>query len=67
MPPHTLVFPFESVKEEGEYWCEVSVRYGARVFLHFILAQLKCQTVKTIPMFLFHQMRDSVIFVRLTE
>lgn len=26
VPPHALEFPFGSIKEEGEYWCEVSVR-----------------------------------------
>ncbi|XP_003969412.2 large ribosomal subunit protein bL9m [Takifugu rubripes] len=25
VPPHALDFPFESVKEEGEYWCDISV------------------------------------------
>lgn len=29
VPPHALNFPFESVKEEGEYWCEVLVRNAA--------------------------------------
>lgn len=33
MPPHALDFPFESVKEEGEYWCDVSVRFAAPLFL----------------------------------
>ncbi|KAJ4927882.1 hypothetical protein JOQ06_015683 [Pogonophryne albipinna] len=25
VPPHALSLPFESVKEEGDYWCEVTV------------------------------------------
>lgn len=25
LPPHTLSLPFESVKEVGDYWCEVTV------------------------------------------
>lgn len=33
MPPHALDFPFESVKEEGEYWCEVLVRHAPPVFM----------------------------------
>lgn len=39
MPPHALDFPFESVKEEGEYWCDVSVRYAAPVSIHMKLAE----------------------------
>ena len=26
VPPHALSLPFESVKELGDYWCEVTVR-----------------------------------------
>lgn len=26
VPPHALSVPFESVKELGDYWCEVTVR-----------------------------------------
>lgn len=41
MPPHALDFPFASVKEEGEYWCDVSVRFAAPVSIPVKMSEKK--------------------------
>ncbi|KAK5883524.1 hypothetical protein CesoFtcFv8_019846 [Champsocephalus esox] len=35
VPPHALSLPFESVKEEGDYWCEVTVN-GMDIVLELV-------------------------------
>lgn len=37
MPPQALIFPFEPVKDLGDYWCEVAVRNVVCIFLLFFV------------------------------
>uniref|UniRef100_H3DJI0 Large ribosomal subunit protein bL9m n=2 Tax=Tetraodon nigroviridis TaxID=99883 RepID=H3DJI0_TETNG len=46
VPPHALNFPFGSVKEEGDYWCEVSVNGIDTVRVPVSLEPYKDQSAK---------------------